>query len=222
MKPALILITAVTLTLSSTAFSQSQSVTGSDNPNANLPRSRNTLNNSAIQSEQQSSQHNANASSDSNKPSREDKEFVRDSGSGNKMEIEVGQYIAEHTQNPQVKQYAQTLVQDHQQSQEQLKQAASQAGVSFSDQLTPEHKAMLKELKQKSGDDLNRDFVFSAIADHHKDILEFTYASQHLQNQQLKQYAQQTIPTLQKHLQLANTLSQSITGVQDNSTASAR
>lgn len=152
---------------------------------------------------------------------QQEKEFVHDSASGNKMEVELGQFVAGHTQNAQAKQFAETLVQDHQKSQEQLKQAAQQAGVAFNDDLTPVHQAMLQEIEKKSGKDLDRDFAFSAIADHHKDILEFTYASKTLSNPALKQYAQQTLPVLQKHLNMADQLAQIVANVSDVS-ASAR
>src|SRR5437764_1356351 len=61
-------------------------------------------------------------------------EFVREAASGNQMEIQVGQYVSEHAQDPQVKQFAQMLVQDHQASQQKLKAAAQQGGMQVNDQ----------------------------------------------------------------------------------------
>jgi len=155
-------------------------------------------------------------------PADQQQDFVKDAASGNAMEVQVGQFIEGHTENPQVKQFAQTLVQDHQDAQQKLKQAAQQAGVPITEELSPVHKAMLQELQKKSGKDLDRAFVFSAVADHHKDILEYTYASQNLQNAQLKQYASQCIPVLQKHSQTAEELARSVAGVRDVPTASQR
>jgi len=138
------------------------------------------------------------------------------------MEIQTGQFVAEHTQNPQVKQFAQTLVQDHQKAQQQLKQSAQQASVQITDELNPVHKAMVQELQQKSGKELDRAFIFSAVADHRKDILEYSYASQNLQNAQLKQYATQSLPVLQKHYQSAEDLARTVAGVRESPAASIR
>ncbi|HVX84775.1 MAG TPA: DUF4142 domain-containing protein [Phycisphaerae bacterium] len=162
------------------------------------------------------------AAEQANDPQEEQKEFVHEAASGNNMEVQVGQFVAAHTQNAQTKQLAQTLVQDHTRSQEQLKQAAQKAGVAFDDSLTPEHQAMLAELEKKSGKELDREFAFSAIADHHKDILEFTYASKNLPNSFLKQYASLSLPVLQKHLHMADALAQAVASVKDPSAASER
>jgi len=99
------------------------------------------------------------------------REFAREAASGNALEIQTGQFVASHAQDAQIKQFAQTLVQDHQKAQQQLKQAAQQMGVTLNDDLNPVHRAMLQELQQKQGKDLERAFVFSAVGDHAKDIL---------------------------------------------------
>ncbi|HVS70724.1 MAG TPA: DUF4142 domain-containing protein [Phycisphaerae bacterium] len=162
------------------------------------------------------------AADQGNDPQEEQKEFVHEAASGNNMEVQLGQYVAAHTQNAQTKQLAQTLVQDHTRSQEQLKQAAEKARVAFDDTLTPVHQAMLADLEKKSGKELDREFAFSAIADHHKDILEFSYASKNLPNAFLKQYASLSLPVLQKHLHMADALAQAIASVKDASAASER
>jgi len=154
-------------------------------------------------------------------PAEEQRDFVREAASGNTMEIQAGQFVAEHTQNPQVKQFAQTLVQDHQKAQQQLKQAAQQASVQITaDEITPVHKAMIQELQQKNGKDLDRAFIFGAVGDHRKDILAYSYASQNLQNAQLKQYATQNLAVLQKHYQEAEDLARTVTGVRESPAAS--
>jgi putative membrane protein len=150
------------------------------------------------------------------------KEFVHDAASGNNLEIQTGQFVAQHSQNAQVKALANMLITDHKRAQELLRQAAENAGVTVDDTLTPLHKAMLDELQKKSGKDLDREFAFSAIADHHKDILEYSYASRNLANPFLKQYASVSLATLQKHLHMADTLAGAIASVHDTSAADER
>jgi len=150
----------------------------------------------------------------------EQRDFARDAASGNALEIQTGQFVAAHAQDSQIKQFAQTLVQDHTKAQQQLKQAAQQMGVTLNDELNPVHRAMLQELQQKQGKDLERAFVFGAVGDHAKDVLEYSWASQTLQDAQLKQYAAQNIQTLQKHSQTAEDLARSVIGVRMSPTAS--
>jgi len=148
-------------------------------------------------------------------------EFVRDASSGNQMEIQIGQYVSDHAQDSNVKKFAQNLVQDHKDAEQKLKLAAQQAGIQFTDQLTPVHKAMVDELTKLNGPELEREFIFSAVGDHHKDILAYTFASQNANNAQLKQYASQCLPILQKHLSEAESLVSTVTGIHD-ATASQR
>jgi putative membrane protein len=136
-------------------------------------------------------------------PKQEQENFVKDSASDNQFEIQAGKFVEQHAQNPQVKEFAQKLQQDHQQAQEQLKQAAQGAGVTISDQLMPVQQAKLEELQKKQGESLERAFVFDQIGDHQKDILCNEYAAQHAQNQQIKQFAQQQVPALREHLHMA-------------------
>jgi len=152
----------------------------------------------------------------------DDQEFVQDAASGNAMEIQLGQYMLSRTKNADSKTLAQMLVQDHQDAQKKLQAAAQKAGVTFKDELTAVHKAQLEELKQKDPKDLDRCFAFSAIADHRKDIMEYTYAGKTLKNDPLKQYANDSLPVLRKHLQEADKLAQSVAGVSDSSMATER
>lgn len=215
MKPTIALATAITLTLASFTLAQTSSTSDTNRTPTATP-SGYQGNTPAGQARQ------SGASSGATDPQKEQQEFVKDAASGNNMEVQTGQFVSEHSQDPQVKQAAQMLIQDHTQAQQQLKQAAQQAGVPFDDQLNPVHKAMLQELQSKSGKELDRAFAFSAIADHHKDILEYTYASQSLQNAQLKQYATQSLPVLKRHLTMAAALAQSVANVRDTNTASER
>ena len=67
----------------------------------------------------------------------------------------------------------------------------------------PWQQAKLDAMREKHGEHLEREFAFGQVGDHHTCILMFQYEAEHGQNQQIKDYAQQTIPTLEKHLRLA-------------------
>ena len=53
-----------------------------------------------------------------------DQEFVKAAAADNLFEIRLGEFIQQRVQDPQIKEFAQMLVQDHQQAQKQLQQAA--------------------------------------------------------------------------------------------------
>lgn len=134
---------------------------------------------------------------------QQEQQFIRHASSDNNFEVQAGQFIEQKAQNPQVKQLAQRIVQDHQRAEQQLRQVAQQMGVNLSQQLNPVHQAMLQELQKMQGQALETNFAFSQVGDHEKDILSYLYQEEHATSPQLKQYVQQTTPTLREHLQLA-------------------
>lgn len=129
--------------------------------------------------------------------------FIQMASSDNNYEIQLGQLVQQRAQEQSVKELAQRLVQDHQKAEEQLRQCAQQIGVTLSDQLNPVHQAMLREMQQKQGPELERAFTFDQVGDHHKDVLKFQWVAEHAQDPQVKQYAQQQVPVLREHLQMA-------------------
>lgn len=135
-----------------------------------------------------------------------DREFVREAASGGMFEVQAGQLAEQRSTNPEVKQFAQKLVQDHTQANQQLTQIAKAKGIEVPQHLLPVHQAMLDALQKHQGSDFDKHFIYGNVADHVKDILEFRDASQELQDPQLKQFAQQTLPKLHEHLQMAQRL----------------
>jgi predicted outer membrane protein len=132
-----------------------------------------------------------------------DQRFIREASADNQFEIQQGQAIGEQAQNPQVKQLAQMIVQDHQQAQQQLQQVAQQMNMEVPTQLEQWQQDKLQAMQQKHGEHVERAFTFGQVGAHHIDILKYRYAAEHAQNPQLKQYAQQTVSTLEKHLRMA-------------------
>jgi len=132
-----------------------------------------------------------------------DRMFAKHAASDNAYEIQLAQYVDQQAKNPQVKELAQQMIQDHQQAKQQLEQIAKGMNVQLSTDLEPWQQAKLDAMRQKHGEHLERAFAFGEVGDHHTAILNFQYEAQRGQNAQLKNFAQQTIPALEKHLRLA-------------------
>jgi putative membrane protein len=141
-------------------------------------------------------------------PQEMQKRFVKEALSGNQFEVEAGKLAAQRAQRQEIKDFAQMLVKDHQQANQDLQPIAQQMGIESSEQqkLNPVHQAQLDELKQLQGQAFDRAWVYTQFADHQKDILCYRDVAQEAQDPQLKDYAQQTLPTLQQHLEHASML----------------
>jgi len=124
----------------------------------------------------------------------------------NIFEIQAGQLAAKRVQDDQIKQFAQQMVKDHQQAQEQLKQVAQAAGVQLHDGLDTLHQAKLQKLQQCPTSEFQRKYINTQAAGHIANVLEFRYQSQNAQNEQVKQLASQMLPKLEEHLKHATDL----------------
>ena len=61
-------------------------------------------------------------------------------------------------------------------------------------------------MQKMQGKHFEKDFVYGQLAGHVMDVLKFRDASQELKDNELKQFAAQTLPKLQQHLQTAQRL----------------
>jgi putative membrane protein len=133
-----------------------------------------------------------------------DQKFIKAASSGNEFEIQSAQFVEQNAKNQQVKELAQKIGQDHQQAQQRLQQVAQQMNVQLDSTLNPEEQACLQALQQKKGMALELAYTFDTVGIHHTTILWYQWEAEHSKNDQLKQYAQQEIPTLEHHLSRAD------------------
>jgi putative membrane protein len=134
-----------------------------------------------------------------------DQRFMNDAIQGDLSEINMGKLAQQKGQSERVKQYGQMLEQDHSQNLQQAKQTAQQLGLSAPSQPNPKQKAMYDHLSKLSGPQFDRQFARDMVTDHKQDISKFQKEAK--SRGPLADFAQQTIPTLQKHLQTAESLS---------------
>jgi len=148
--------------------------------------------------------------------------FIKEAYIANLFEVQLGQLAAQRLQDDQIKQFARTMVQDHQQANQQLKQIAQAAGAQVSEQLDQVHQAKLAKLQKCQSADFDRKYINCQAAGHMANVLEFRYQSKNAQNDQVKQYAAQTLPKLEQHLKHASDLANKQAGGDEAQTASER
>jgi putative membrane protein len=136
-----------------------------------------------------------------------DQQFVDFAAQTDMVEANLGQ-LAQSTASAQpVKDYGQMLATDHTQDFHQLYGVAQQASLKMPDAIDAEHnKAMIDPFQKLKGAAFDRHYVQEMIAGHTKAIAVYKKESTDAQNPALKSYAEQTLPTLQKHLDGAKAL----------------
>lgn len=130
-------------------------------------------------------------------------QFIKMAYQQNLFEVKAGQLAQQKAQGQQTKDFAQSLVQDHQQALDQLKKLADQKNVQVSDQLDSRHQRVLDQLSSASGADFDKMFMNSQIRSHKRAIALYQSAAQNNTDSEVKQFAQQNVAGLQHHLQMA-------------------
>jgi putative membrane protein len=129
-----------------------------------------------------------------------DKKFVKKALEGNEAEIQMGQLALQKSNDDQVKQFAQRMVDDHGKMQEQLKPVAQQMGVKVPDGPSKGQMKKMDKMKSLSGDAFDQAYIKDMVKDHKSDSSDFKLEAQSTQNPQLKQLATDDGQTIESHL----------------------
>ena len=137
--------------------------------------------------------------------------FIKHAAMGGQLEVQIAQMAQQKAQNQQVKQLGQTLVQDHQQANQRLMQIAQQKNIQLDRQLDGKHQEQLTKFRNASGAEFDKEFVKHTVQHHKKSIQKFEQASKKFSDQpELQSWVQQTLPALQKHLQMAQAAARAV------------
>lgn len=147
-------------------------------------------------------------SADSNQASlnQQDREFANMAAQGNQGEIALGNLAQHKASNDAVKQFAKTIIDDHTNAGQQLKNWASQSKFTLPNGLTQEDNSTKSSLSSLSGSQFDQKYIQSQLQDHKKAIALFEKEINEGQDPQLKQFAQKTLPVLQDHVRIAEDL----------------
>jgi putative membrane protein len=137
----------------------------------------------------------------------DDRHFMKEAAEDGLAEVELGQLAADKGSSPEVKKFGQRMVKDHTEANDQLKQVASQKGVTLPSSPSAKDKATKNKLSNLSGDAFDKAYMADMVKDHKKDVAAFQQESENGQDPDIKQFASKTLPTLQDHLKQAKSIS---------------
>lgn len=141
-----------------------------------------------------------------------DQAFIVEAAHGGMAEVELGRLAGEKAQSSEVKQFAQTLVQDHSRANDELKTLARNKNITLPGEVDSKHKATHARLEKLSGAAFDRAYMQAMVDDHQKDVAAFRTESKGGKDPDVKAWASKTLPTLEQHLKQAQELSRSAVG----------
>jgi putative membrane protein len=151
-------------------------------------------------------------SASSSKLAMGDSRFMKNAAEAGMAEVQLGQLAAQKATSADVKSFGQHMVDDHTKANDQLKRLAAQKGVTLPDSPSMMQKHDVDRLSKMSGADFDRAFMDQMVKDHKKVVAEFDKASKGSKDSDVKSFASSTLPTLQDHLQMAQTLDSTVGG----------
>ena len=137
------------------------------------------------------------------KHSAADATFVTKATQGGMAEIELGRLAQQQASNEKVKQFGRQMETDHSVANDQLTSLATSKGMTIPKSVDPQSQATKGRLSKLSGAAFDRAYLQDMVQDHEQDIAEFQKEASSGTDPDIKNFASQTLPTLQHHLQMA-------------------
>lgn len=135
-----------------------------------------------------------------------DRVFAMMAAEGGLTEVQLAKQAAERATNPEVKQFAQLLVQDHTKANQELMNIAEKKDISVPEELGDTHEEVVELFSDLEGQQYDRQFLLYQVMHHEKDTAAFNVQAKQGQDPDLKAFAAKQLPVLQEHLQKARDL----------------
>lgn len=130
-----------------------------------------------------------------------DTAFAMAAARGGLAEVEMGKLAAEKASNPDVKAFGQQMVEDHGKANKHLKSVAAKEHMTLPASMNAKQQSTYDTLKTKSGADFDKAYVDAMVKDHEADVKAFQREAENGKNDQIKNFASETLPVIQGHLE---------------------
>jgi putative membrane protein len=138
--------------------------------------------------------------------------FAKKAAQGGMAEVKMGELAQKNGSSQTVKDFGQHMVQDHSKANDRLKDVAAKNSINLPSELNSKDQATYEKLSKLSGSAFDRAYANDMVKDHEADISDFKEEAASGQNEDVKNFASQTLPTLEDHLKMAEQMRQSVNG----------
>lgn len=133
-------------------------------------------------------------------------QFLTEAIEGDNSEVKLGQLASTNGSTKGVRDFGQMLVTDHGAHKEQAGKVATALGVAVPDDVMPEANLEYDKLMGLKAADFDKEFLSFMATDHQKVIDKYKQEAGSKDPPQVIDLVNQTLPTLQKHLDTAKSL----------------
>jgi putative membrane protein len=119
------------------------------------------------------------------------------------LEVQLSKLALERSTTPAVKQFAQTMVDDHSKANDELTALAGQKNISLPAALSDKSQKKYNDLLEKTGKDFEDAYTDCMVKDHKDAVDKFKKQAEKGEDAELKSWAAGKVAALEQHLEMA-------------------
>ncbi|MBD2092013.1 DUF4142 domain-containing protein [Microcoleus sp. FACHB-1515] len=136
-----------------------------------------------------------------------DQQFMRMAAHSDQFEIRSSQMALQKSNNPEVRQYAEMMIQEHTQSTQLLTQLAAERGFTLPTEPSEFQQAVIDSLMPLSGVEFDRAYMAAQANGHIQTVGVFRSQIGQGRDAELRQFAAGLLPTIENHYEMASMMS---------------
>ncbi len=133
----------------------------------------------------------------------QDRNFLQDMAQGNRVEVQLGRIAEQKATDPEVKDFARRMINDHSKLQNQLETFASARNLKLPTSTTTQQQNLVSQLQGASSSDFDRQYITTMLQEHKQDIAKVQQQMAATQDPAVQDLAAKTLPILQNHVRIA-------------------
>ena len=140
----------------------------------------------------------------------DDAEFAVEAADAGLLEVQLGTMALTKASSPEVKQFAQKMVDDHTNANNELKALAQQKNITLPTTMGNEHQRKYDNFNDKTGEDFDKEYIDQMVKDHKEVIDEFEDQAEEGNDPELKSWASSKLTALRHHLTEAERIQEAL------------
>jgi putative membrane protein len=132
-----------------------------------------------------------------------DLDFATEAAQDGLFEVRLGELAVQRSQTSEVRDFGQRMVDDHGKANDRLMEIAQRKGIELPQALSDDAQETYEDFQERSGEDFDDAYVDEMVSDHEDAVDAFESYADDAEDPDLRGFAEQTLPTLKDHLQLA-------------------
>src|SRR3954471_1526575 len=144
-----------------------------------------------------------------NKMDNDDASAMKQVAQANLNEIAAGKTAQSKAQSPDVKNFAQKMVDEHSKMLEEMRSLAKKKDVTLPQDANMKDMAQMKLMERKSGAEFDKDYMEHMVKDHEKTLQDVQNIAAKAKDDEFKAALQKATPKIKEHLELAQRVSKS-------------